>query len=85
MLTWIVTDGPRPTLIWQREQSPVSLPSPPVPVVSPTGSGDVLLAALLYFHWYDDLPWAEALRRAIPLAAANTASAGIADFPLAND
>jgi fructose-1-phosphate kinase PfkB-like protein len=85
VLTWIVTDGPRPTLIWQREQSPVSLPSPPVPVVSPTGSGDVLLAALLYFHWYDDLPWAEALRRAIPLAAANTASAGIADFPLAND
>jgi fructose-1-phosphate kinase PfkB-like protein len=80
--TWIVTDGPRPVLLWQRDRPIQRLTTPPIPVVSPTGSGDVLFAALLYYRWHEGLDWPEALRRALPLAAANTASAGIADFPL---
>jgi len=79
---WVVTDGPRPTLLWQRGTGLVRLPTPAVQVVSATGSGDVLFAGLLYFRWHHGLGWAKALRRALPLAAANTASAGIADFPL---
>ena len=55
---------------------------PPVRAVSATGSGDVLLASLLHAHFQLGKTWPEALTFALPLAAANAAHEGIAEFPL---
>ncbi len=80
---WIVTDGPRP--LWYAEAggaTPARLEPPKVTEVSATGSGDVLHAVLLHavYHHRRTLP--EALRLALPYAAANAAAATVADFPL---
>jgi subtilisin family serine protease len=56
--------------------------SPAVEVVSAVGCGDVLLAALMHGLVTDGLSLEGALTRALPLAAANAASPGIADFEL---
>ena len=79
---WIVTDGPRPLWYAERGGAPASLRPPAVREVSPTGSGDVLHACLLHAVCHGGLPLAEALRRALPYAAANAAAATVADFPL---
>ena len=79
---WIVTDGPRPIWYAERGGTPASLRPPAVREVSPTGSGDVLHACLLHAVCQNGLPLAEALRRALPYAAANAAAATVADFPL---
>jgi sugar/nucleoside kinase (ribokinase family) len=50
--------------------------------VSPTGSGDVLLAGLLHARFQLGRTWPEALAFALPLAAANAAHEGVAEFPL---
>lgn len=79
---WVITDGPRP--VWLA--SPHALESfapPPIEEVSATGSGDVLLAGLLHTWFSHAGSLAEALRFALPLAAANAASSGVADFPFA--
>jgi len=81
---WIVTDGPRPVWYGERGRAPASAMPPPVAEVSPTGSGDVLHACLLHGIIHHRLPLAEALRRALPYAAANAAHATVADFPLNN-
>lgn len=79
---WIVTDGPG--AVWFRDaaEAPARLLPPPVPEVSATGSGDVLHAALLASLFRDGCTLAEAVAWAIPLAAANAAHPGIAEFPL---
>ena len=79
---WIVTDGPGPVWFVENGGTPSSLTPPPVIQVSPTGSGDVLQACLMQaiFHRGSTLP--DALQQALPYAAANSAHAGIAEFPL---
>ncbi len=81
---WIVTDGPRPVWFAERGKAPANLAPPPVNEISPTGSGDVLHACLVHGVLIHQLPLAEALRRALPYAAANAAHPTVADFPLNN-
>lgn len=81
---WIVTDGGEP--VWYADQSgqPRQFEPPHTTLVSPTGSGDVLLACLLHGHFQRGLTLPEALAYALPFAAANAASPGIAEFDLNN-
>jgi len=81
---WIVTDGCDPVWYADRSNPARQFFSPQVPLVSPTGSGDVLFACLLHAHFQRQLPWPEALAFALPFAAANAASPGIAEFDLNN-
>jgi fructose-1-phosphate kinase PfkB-like protein len=78
---WIVTDGPRPVWFAQRGETPASLTPPPVREISATGSGDVLLAGVLFARLHRRASWRAALEFALPYAAANAAHPGIADFP----
>jgi len=79
---WIITDGPKPVWCALKDGTTTTLRPPPVREVSPTGSGDVLLAALLHAHFNLGQSWSDALAYALPLASANAAHEGIADFPL---
>jgi 1-phosphofructokinase len=81
---WIVTDGPRPLWYAERGGKPGSLVPPVMTEVSATGSGDVLHACLLHAHFHHGIALPEALRRALPYAAANAAQATVADFSLNN-
>ena len=81
---WIVTDGGAPVWYADRTSQPRQFASPPVTLVSPTGSGDVLLACLLHGHFQRNLALPDALAYALPFAAANAASPGIAEFDLNN-
>jgi sugar/nucleoside kinase (ribokinase family) len=81
---WIVTDGGKPVWYADRSNPPHQFNPPRVPLVSPTGSGDVLFACLLHAHFQRGLPWLDALAYALPFAAANAASPGIAEFDLNN-
>jgi sugar/nucleoside kinase (ribokinase family) len=81
---WIVTDGPRPVWFAERGGGAASLAPPAVSEVSPTGSGDVLHAAVLHAVFHHRQTLANALRQALPYAAANAAHATVADFSLNN-
>lgn len=78
---WVITDGPR--AVWFREaaNAPESLTPPVVQEISSTGSGDVLLASLLVSLFQEQTSLRDAVERALPLAAANAAHSGIAEFP----
>ena len=79
---WVVSDGPN--AVWfadGREPAGVLVP-PRVTEVSPTGSGDVLLAGLLHALHVRGCTLRAAVAFALPLAAANAAHPGVADFPL---
>ncbi len=78
----IVTDGANPVWYADRTNPPRQFTPPPVTPVSPTGSGDVLLACLLHGHFQRGLTLPDALAYALPFAAANAAHPGIADFDL---
>lgn len=79
---WVVTDGGN--AVWARDEHGVitSTNPPRVNEISPTGSGDVMLAALIDATLIRGRPLEEGLSFALPLAAANAASAGVADFDL---
>ena len=79
---WVVTDGAGP--IWFKDAAALPACVQPMPVkeISPTGSGDVLLACLMASLFLRDSSLAEAIAYALPYAAANAAHAGVADFPL---
>lgn len=79
---WVVTDGPGD--VWFRDETgpPARLSPPPIREISPTGSGDVLHASLLKSLFHENLPLRDAVARALPLAAANAAHPGIAEFSL---
>lgn len=79
---WIVTDGA--ASIWLAPQSgePLEFQPPRLKEVSPTGSGDVFLACLLQAHCQQGRSLPDAIRHALPYAAANAAHPGVADFPL---
>ena len=79
---WIVTDGAAPVWFQEGKGEPVSVTPPPVREISPTGSGDVLLACVLDALFRHDATLAESVSRALPYAAANAAHPGVADFPL---
>lgn len=79
---WIVTDGPGSLWLALPGEAPREFRPPVLREVSPTGSGDVFLAALLQAHWHLDLAWPEAIAHALPYAAANAAHPGVADFEL---
>ena len=81
---WILTDGPRPVWFAERGGGATSLTPPVVDEVSPTGSGDVLHAAVLHAVYHHRQALADAVRQALPYAAANAAHATVADFPLNN-
>lgn len=79
---WVVTDGGGPLWFCDEGGALGSIMPPAVTEVSPTGSGDVLLACVLDFHFRRKRPLAEAIAQALPYAAANAAHPGVADFPL---
>ena len=81
---WIVTDGGEPVWCVDRSTAPHQFTPPRVTLVSPTGSGDVLLAALLHGHFHRGQSLPEALAFALPYASANAAAPGIAEFDLNN-
>jgi fructose-1-phosphate kinase PfkB-like protein len=79
---WVITSGPGEVWMQDATGEPQRLQPPPVQEVSATGSGDVLLAALLAGWCGRGLSFAAAVAAALPLAAANAAHPGIAEFPL---
>ncbi|MBW7895106.1 MAG: hypothetical protein H3C27_08320 [Opitutaceae bacterium] len=79
---WIVSDGPDSLWMLDRDAPPRELVPPRIREVSPTGSGDVLLAAILHAVLGLRLPLGEAVTFALPYAAANAAHPGVADFEL---
>jgi sugar/nucleoside kinase (ribokinase family) len=79
---WVVSDGAAPVWFLDETGAPDSIPTPTIREVSPTGSGDVMLAAILHAHLRLGQSWRDAVAWAVPLAAANAAHPGIAEFPL---
>jgi 1-phosphofructokinase len=77
---WVITDGPNPVRIWEQARC-AELTPPRVVEVSPTGSGDVLLACILHQLFCGGTSLTEAVAFALPYAAANAAHPGIAEFP----
>ncbi|HTB80817.1 MAG TPA: PfkB family carbohydrate kinase [Opitutaceae bacterium] len=80
---WIITDGPGPVWLAEKESpAPVRLIPPAVHEISATGSGDVLLACVLQALFYHRATLAGAVTMALPYAAANAANPGVAEFAL---
>ncbi|MCC6415991.1 MAG: hypothetical protein IT582_08785 [Opitutaceae bacterium] len=79
---WVITDGPNAVWVMAENAQPVCLTPPTIKEVSPTGSGDVLFAVMLHQLFVHGRPLLEAVRRALPYAAANAAHKGVADFEL---
>jgi len=77
---WIVTDGPGAVRVRDAGGERVFQP-PRVTEVSPTGSGDVLLACVLAALHARGAGLDEAVAFALPYAAANAAHPGVAEFP----
>ena len=79
---WVVSDGPGTVTFRDRtEKAAETILPPSVREISPTGSGDVLFAVLLHSLFLKQTSLREALKRALPLAAANAAHPGVAEFP----
>ena len=76
---WIVTNGPHKIKGFDAGHGYWEKTPPAVDVVSPVGSGDIFFAVLLHAHFSLGLPLAAAAHEAIPHAAANSASPGIAN------
>ncbi len=79
---WVVSDGPRAVHLRDGRGAEETILPPAVTEVSPTGSGDVLLAAVLEALFVRGLPLRAAVVFALPFAAANAAHPGIAEFEL---
>lgn len=79
---WIVSDGAKSLWLLDESSAPREYQPPRIREVSPTGSGDVLLAAILHAVSSLRLPMAGAVQFALPYAAANAAHPGVADFDL---
>jgi fructose-1-phosphate kinase PfkB-like protein len=81
-LRWVISDGAEAVLFQDGPATPVETVLPPhVQEISPTGSGDVLFAALIYAMFLKKHSLRKSLSWALPLAAANAAHAGVAEFP----
>ncbi len=79
---WVITDGAGPVHVSDRPNHLLALAPPVVEEVSPTGSGDVFLAALLYAREFLGCELSAAVQFALPYGAANAAHPGIAEFDL---
>jgi fructose-1-phosphate kinase PfkB-like protein len=79
---WIVTDGAASIWLAPQTGEPVEFQPQRLKEVSPTGSGDVFLACLLQACFQQSRSLPDAIRHALPYAAANAAHPGVADFPL---
>jgi len=79
---WIITDGPRPVWFTGPGVGPACMVPPSVQEVSATGSGDVFFACVLHAIFREARSLADAVAFALPRAAANSASPGIAEFDL---
>lgn len=77
---WVVSDGPAPIRVRDETGQSHTLTPPVVREVSATGSGDVLLACILHAWLVRGLPLLDAVKFALPYAAANAAHPGIAEF-----
>ena len=77
---WIVTDGPGPVRVRDALGERMFHP-PQVTEVSPTGSGDVLLAGVLAALHGRGATLDQAVAFALPYAAANASHPGVAEFP----
>ncbi|HEY1109303.1 MAG TPA: PfkB family carbohydrate kinase, partial [Opitutaceae bacterium] len=80
--SWVVTDGPCSVHVRDEMGQTHTLTPPVVAEVSPTGSGDVLLACIALAHIVRGMPLKDAVAFALPFAAANAAHPGVADFSL---
>nr|WP_238710659.1 PfkB family carbohydrate kinase [Oceanipulchritudo coccoides] len=78
---WIVTDGPRSIAAVFESGDKFEIVPAKIKEVSPTGSGDSFLAAILN-KWPANGKYTDALAFASACATANAASSGIGDFPL---
>lgn len=81
-LRWAVSDGGAPVWFMAEHHDPESIPAPSVREVSATGSGDVMLACILYARFHRGLSWRDAVAWSLPYAAANAAHPGVAEFSL---
>ena len=79
---WIVTDGAGDVWVCAKGSQPARFTPPPIREVSPTGSGDVLLACVLHALYRRHATLPEAVAYALPFAAANAAHPGVAEFAL---
>ena len=78
---WVVTDGPGPIWLRDRNLQAFTLTPPTIREVSATGSGDVLLACILEALFRRRQPLHDAVSFALPYAAANAAHPGVGEFP----
>lgn len=78
---WVISDGAKTVWFGERHGAPQSLTPPNVREVSATGSGDVMLASILHSLFSKQARLQDAVADALPLAAANAAHPGVAEFP----
>jgi 1-phosphofructokinase len=78
---WIISDGAKTVRVRDLDRAEAELTPPRVTEVSPTGSGDVLLACVLHAWQAQRQPLLDAVSFALPYAAANAAHPGVAEFP----
>ncbi|MEY4941235.1 MAG: hypothetical protein RIQ93_2970 [Verrucomicrobiota bacterium] len=81
-LRWAVSDGAAPVWFMDQHQEPETLTPPAVRQISPTGSGDVMLAGMMHARFHQQLSWRDALVWSLPFASANAGHAEIAEFEL---
>jgi 1-phosphofructokinase len=78
---WVVSDGRDQVWFKDEGMEPASLMPPLVEEVSATGSGDVMFASILQSLFVRNATLRDAVAGALPLAAANAAHPGVAEFP----
>lgn len=78
---WVISDGAKTVWFGERGGAAESLTPPSVREVSATGSGDVMLACILRSLLLKQTSLRQAVADALPLAAANAAHPGVAEFP----
>ncbi|MFI5357218.1 MAG: PfkB family carbohydrate kinase [Opitutales bacterium] len=79
---WVVSDGPGSLWVMLPDGAPTEFTPPKVRELSATGSGDVLFAGIIHAWCVQHRPLPDAVAFALPLAAANAAHPGVADFEL---
>lgn len=80
-LRYVITDGPAAVRYREGMGAEQEVTPPSITEVSPTGSGDVMLACLLNALFREGKSLREAVAYALPFAAANAAHPGVAEFP----
>ncbi|MEX2045443.1 MAG: PfkB family carbohydrate kinase [Opitutus sp.] len=80
-LCWVVSDGPNPVWFMNDHDAPEAMQAPQVQEISPTGSGDVMLACILHARYHRGMGWRDAVAGSLPYASANAAHPGVAEFP----